>query len=83
MGLKRAPHVLVLGSVLGQPKGGVWRHNRELLPRVARLLEAAERLFAERGAAGIPLDAGTWAELIAAAELAGVPAAEIDAAARG
>jgi glycosyltransferase involved in cell wall biosynthesis len=37
MGLN-APRVLVLGAVLGQPKGGVWRHNRELLPRAARLL---------------------------------------------
>lgn len=35
-----APHVLVLGSVLGQPFGGVRRHNAELLPRVARLLRA-------------------------------------------
>lgn len=40
MGLGRAPHVLLLGSVLGQPVGGVWRHNRELLPRAARLLGA-------------------------------------------
>jgi glycosyltransferase involved in cell wall biosynthesis len=37
----RAPRVLVLGSVLGQPPGGVRRHNEELLPRVAELL--AER----------------------------------------
>lgn len=34
----RAPRVLVLGSVLGQPPGGVRRHNAELLPRVAELL---------------------------------------------
>jgi glycosyltransferase involved in cell wall biosynthesis len=34
----RAPRVLVSGVVLGQPAGGVRRHNRELLPRVARLL---------------------------------------------
>ncbi len=40
----RAPRVLVLGSVLGQPMGGVRRHNAELLPRLARLL-------AERGGA--------------------------------
>lgn len=36
----RAPHVLVSGVVLGQPMGGVRRHNAELLPRVARLLRA-------------------------------------------
>jgi len=35
-----APRVLVAGAVLGQPMGGVVRHNAELLPRVARLLEA-------------------------------------------
>jgi len=34
----KAPHVLVSGVVLGQPAGGVRRHNAELLPRVARLL---------------------------------------------
>jgi glycosyltransferase involved in cell wall biosynthesis len=36
-----APRVLVSGVVLGQPMGGVRRHNAELLPRLARLL--AER----------------------------------------
>lgn len=36
-----APRVLVSGVVLGQPAGGVRRHNAELLPRIARLL--AER----------------------------------------
>ncbi len=35
-----APRVLVCGSVLGQPMGGVRRHNQELLPRAAALLEA-------------------------------------------
>jgi glycosyltransferase involved in cell wall biosynthesis len=35
----RAPRVLVSGVVLGQPAGGVRRHNQELLPRLARLLE--------------------------------------------
>ena len=39
-GLNRAPRVLVLGTVLGQPQGGVRRHNAEILPRAARLLEA-------------------------------------------
>jgi glycosyltransferase involved in cell wall biosynthesis len=33
-----APRVLVLGTVLGQPLGGVRRHNAELLPRAAELL---------------------------------------------
>jgi alpha-1,3-rhamnosyl/mannosyltransferase len=36
--LTRAPHLLVSGVVLGQPIGGVVRHNQELLPRLARLL---------------------------------------------
>ena len=35
-----APRVLVCASVLGQPMGGVRRHNAELLPRAAALLEA-------------------------------------------
>jgi len=35
-----APRVLVCGSVLGQGPGGVRRHNAELLPRAAALLEA-------------------------------------------
>jgi glycosyltransferase involved in cell wall biosynthesis len=38
-GAERAIRVLVSGVVLGQPMGGVRRHNAELLPRVARLLE--------------------------------------------
>jgi glycosyltransferase involved in cell wall biosynthesis len=37
----RAPRVLVSGTVLGQPLGGVVRHNAELLPRVAARLVAA------------------------------------------
>lgn len=36
----RAPRVLVSGVVLDQPMGGVRRHNAELLPRLARLLES-------------------------------------------
>ena len=35
-----SPRVLVSGVVLGQPMGGVRRHNVELLPRVTSLLEA-------------------------------------------
>lgn len=38
--MNRAPHLLVSGVVLGQPMGGVRRHNRELLPRLGRTLEA-------------------------------------------
>jgi glycosyltransferase involved in cell wall biosynthesis len=34
----RAPRVLVLGTLLGQPMGGVRRHNAELLPRASKLL---------------------------------------------
>jgi glycosyltransferase involved in cell wall biosynthesis len=37
--MNRAPRLLVSGVVLGQPMGGVRRHNKELLPRLARLLE--------------------------------------------
>ena len=36
--MTRAPRVLVSGACLGQPAGGVRRHNAELLPRVERLL---------------------------------------------
>jgi len=39
--LKDAPRVLVSGVVLDQPMGGVRRHNKELLPRVAKLLSDA------------------------------------------
>ncbi|MEM8713278.1 MAG: glycosyltransferase family 1 protein [Planctomycetota bacterium] len=36
---KPLPHVLVSGVCLGQPPGGVRRHNAELLPRLAERLE--------------------------------------------
>ncbi len=35
------PRVLVSGTCLGQPMGGVVRHNRELLPRIAEQLRAS------------------------------------------
>ena len=35
------PEVLISGVLLNQPLGGVLRHNAELLPRVAALLESA------------------------------------------
>jgi glycosyltransferase involved in cell wall biosynthesis len=48
-----APRVLLSGLVLGQPMGGVRRHNAELLPRAARLLARAggglEVVLARRG----------------------------------
>ncbi|MFT7541896.1 MAG: glycosyltransferase involved in cell wall biosynthesis [Gammaproteobacteria bacterium] len=34
--------ILVAGAVLGQPVGGVRRHNQELLPRAQRLLDAQD-----------------------------------------
>ncbi len=37
----RAPRLLVSGLVLGQPAGGVRRHNAQLLPRLAKRLAAA------------------------------------------
>lgn len=52
-----APRVLVLGTVLDQPMGGVRRHNVELLPRAARLLAARGgglALLAGRG--GLPFE---------------------------
>jgi len=36
--MTRAPRVLISGACLGQPAGGVRRHNAELLPRLERLL---------------------------------------------
>ena len=38
--MRKAPSVLISGVCLGQPAGGVRRHNAELLPRLARRLEA-------------------------------------------
>ncbi|QDV08923.1 Glycogen synthase [Planctomycetes bacterium Poly30] len=38
--MSRAPRLLISGVCLGQPAGGVRRHNAELLPRLARILEA-------------------------------------------
>lgn len=52
--------VLVSGIVLDQPMGGVRRHNAELLPRIAELLEARGgelALLAGRGGLGFDLPA--------------------------
>ena len=38
--MTKAPNVLVSGVCLGQPAGGVRRHNAQLLPRLAQRLEA-------------------------------------------
>jgi len=53
----RAPRVLVAGAVLGQPMGGVRRHNAELLPRVAaRLAENGGGLAVLEGATAVAFD---------------------------
>ncbi len=50
MSAARAPRVLVLGTLLGQPMGGVRRHNAELLPRAAaRLAERGGSLAVMEG----------------------------------
>ena len=52
-----APRVLLSGVALAQPMGGVVRHNRELLPRVARLLEKrGGRLAVMEGTEPVPFD---------------------------
>ncbi|TAJ07554.1 MAG: glycosyltransferase family 1 protein [Planctomycetota bacterium] len=72
----RAPRVLVLGSVLAQPLGGVRRHNAELLPRAAHLL--AQRggeltVLAPRG--GLPFELPPQARVELAQLWPGSPAA--------
>ena len=68
----RAPHVLLSGVVLVRARGGVQRHNSQLLPRIARLLEArGGSLCVMAGSTPIPF------ELPASVDLrrSGVPAA--------
>ena len=61
----RAPRVLVSGVVLDQPMGGVWRHNLELLPRVARVLaEGGGGLVVLAGRAGLALELGAGIEVL-------------------
>lgn len=53
----RAPSVLVCGTVLAQGVGGVQRHNRELLPRLARRLEdGGGRIAVMLGREGLDFD---------------------------
>jgi glycosyltransferase involved in cell wall biosynthesis len=71
-----APRVLVLGSVLGQPQGGVRRHNAELLPRAAlRLAAAGGRLGVLGRCATLPFALPAPIECREAALLARPPAA--------
>lgn len=61
-----APRVLVSGLVLDQPMGGVQRHNRELLPRAARLLAAdGGRLVLLAPARGLAFDLPPPVEVLA------------------
>jgi len=69
-----APAVLVSGVVLGQAMGGVVRHNRELLPRAARLLaEDGGRLSVLVGRAGLAFELPDTIERIASTVPAGPP----------
>ena len=62
-----APRVLLSGVVLGQPMGGVRRHNAELLPRVAsRLAEAGGGLAVMEGRTPIPFELPETVERLAA-----------------
>ena len=55
--MSAAPRLLVSGVVLGQPMGGVRRHNAELLPRLAERLRAAGGgLGVLEGAVPIPFE---------------------------
>ncbi|MBL8861598.1 MAG: glycosyltransferase family 4 protein [Planctomycetes bacterium] len=77
-----APRVLVSGVVLGQPAGGVRRHNQELLPRVARLLAAeGGSLAVLEGRERVPFDLGPDIERLPSDVPAGPPIAR--AAAEG
>lgn len=61
-----ALRVLVCGTVLAQGLGGVQRHNRELLPRLARLLAAdGGRLAVLLGRGGLDFDLPASIERIA------------------
>ena len=71
-----APRVLLSGTVLAQPMGGVRRHNAELLPRVARRLQAeGGGLAILEGRDGIPFDLPPSIERIPSTVPAGPPVA--------
>ncbi len=77
-----APRVLVSGVVLGQPAGGVRRHNAELLPRLARRLdERGGGLAVLEGRDRIAFDLPVCVERIASEVPSGPPIAR--AAAEG
>ncbi len=66
MSVSGAPRVLVVGSVLSQPMGGVRRHNLELLPRAAqRLRESGGSLAVLVGRDGLPFALDPRIELLA------------------
>jgi len=66
--------VLVAGAVLGQPAGGVRRHNAELLPRLARSLAAdGGRLEVLAGQQGIAFDLPAEARVLESEVPAGPP----------
>lgn len=63
--MSRAPRLLISGVCLGQPAGGVRRHNAELLPRLARLLEAdGGRLAVLEGRVPITFDLPDTVEIL-------------------
>ncbi len=73
---KDLPSVLLSGVVLGQPMGGVRRHNAELLPRVARLLESrGGRLAILEGTQPIPFEIPSSVERISSSVPPGPPLA--------
>ena len=68
--------ILVSGAVLGQPMGGVHRHNAELLPRVADLLaEQGARLSILEGKVPTSFDLPDSVERISSEVPAGPPLA--------
>jgi glycosyltransferase involved in cell wall biosynthesis len=72
--------VLVCGAVLGQPMGGVRRHNAELLPRAARMLARdGGALDVLAGADGVAFALPPETRVIASAIPAGPPIARAKA----
>ena len=78
--MSAAPRVLVCGAVLGQPMGGVRRHNAELLPRAARLLaKAGGELCVLAGREPIAFELPPEARVLASDVPAGPPVARAKA----